>query len=36
MTLVYWVYALLLLVLIVGAIVSLFGGFGHEYMDPGM
>lgn len=32
----YWLYAAVLLVLIVVAVVSFAGGFSHDFLDPGM
>jgi hypothetical protein len=33
---VYWLYALVLVVLIGIAVYTLLGGFTHEYIDPAM
>jgi hypothetical protein len=31
-----WLYALIFAVIIVLAVISIFGGFSHPFMDPGM
>jgi hypothetical protein len=31
-----WLYAAILAVLVLVAVVSLIGGFSHDFLDPGM
>lgn len=31
-----WLYAAILLGLVLVAVISLFGGFSHDFLDPGM
>ena len=33
---VYWLYALIFVLVLVAAVLSAFGYFEHEFMDPGM
>ena len=33
---VWYLYALIFVIIILGAVLSFFGFFSHEYMDPAM